>query len=154
MTERSARKFFAYCRTNRDDLVGVAEQSSACTTLVTSLGGTVTFEVADFGTGMKALNLPGYGRMIEAIARGHVDAIVASRIDQFGKNISALNELFSLCARHDVEIWDASTGSRFATLREWMVKHQPLLAPCIRRPASSAITREWPNNLLKCVSCY
>jgi DNA invertase Pin-like site-specific DNA recombinase len=92
-------------RSFSDPMADIGHQAADCRGLAQRLGGIITAEITDVGSGLRMRNLPGYDRLVSAVNAQHLDRVVVSDLSRLGRDLNELRVFFELCGEKGVEIW-------------------------------------------------
>jgi site-specific DNA recombinase len=103
-----------YCRISRDRIgagLGVERQEADCRALALRLGFLVVLVLVDNDiSAYSGKPRPAYKRLLDLIARGEVDAVLAWHTDRLHRSPAELEEYIKVCKAHDVPTHTATAG--------------------------------------------
>lgn len=103
-----------YCRISRDRIgagLGVERQEADCRALAARLGFTVVSVLVDNDlSAYSGKPRPGYKRLLELVAAGEADAVLAWHGDRLHRSLSELEHYISVCEAREVPTFTATAG--------------------------------------------
>lgn len=104
-----------YCRISRDRIgagLGVERQEADCRRLADRLGLVIVEVLVDNDiSAYSGKARPGYLQLLQMIADGHVDAVLAWHGDRLHRSISELEAYIQICEQRDVPTYTATAGA-------------------------------------------
>lgn len=144
-----------YCRISRDRIgagLGVERQEADCRALATRLGFTVVDVLVDNDlSAYSGKPRPGYKSLLEMIAAGGVDAVIAWHGDRLHRSISELEQYISVCEAREVPTFTATAGELDLTTATGRM-HARIAGAVARHEVEHSIERQQAAKLQAAVS--
>lgn len=144
-----------YCRISRDRIgagLGVERQEADCRQLATRLGFPVAVVLVDNDlSAYSGKPRPGYKRLLEMIAGGEVDAVLAWHGDRIHRSISELEHYIGVCQPREVPTFTATAGELDLTTATGRM-HARIAGAVARHEVEHSIERQQAAKLQAAVS--
>jgi DNA invertase Pin-like site-specific DNA recombinase len=144
-----------YCRISRDRIgagLGVERQEADCRALAVRLGFTVLLVLVDNDlSAYSGKPRPGYKRLLEMIAGGEVDVVLAWHGDRLHRSVSELETYIGVCEARDVPTYTATAGELDLTTATGRM-HARIAGAVARHEVEHSIERQQAAKLQAAVS--
>jgi site-specific DNA recombinase len=144
-----------YCRISRDRIgagLGVERQEADCRALAARLGFLVVLVLVDNDlSAYSGKPRPGYKRLLEMIAAGEVDAVLAWHGDRLHRSLSELETYIGVCETREVPTYTATAGELDLTTATGRM-HARIAGAVARHEVEHSIERQQAAKLQAAVS--
>lgn len=149
------RRAIIYCRISRDRIgagLGVERQEADCRALAARLGFLVVLVLVDNDlSAYSGKPRPGYKQLLEMIAAGDVDVVLAWHGDRLHRSISELETYIGVCEAREVPTFTATAGELDLTTATGRM-HARIAGAVARHEVEHSIERQQAAKLQKAVA--